>query len=153
MVEFVDGTVLAQLGVTDMRLPIQYALSYPERWASAVPRMDFTRATTLDFEAPDRQRFPCLDLAYGRFEPGARCPRCSTRRTKRRWPPFSTDVSRSGDPRHRRGGDGRTHSAPSPYRLERFSPPTPGPAEHSAASMAAAHRSTYPRTGAQLKVP
>ena len=44
MVEFVDGTVLAQLGVTDMRLPIQYALSHPERWEAAIPGLDFTRA-------------------------------------------------------------------------------------------------------------
>jgi 1-deoxy-D-xylulose-5-phosphate reductoisomerase len=74
MVEFVDGTVLAQLSVTDMRVPIQYALSYPERWESAVPRMDFTRATTLDFEPPDRRRFPCLDLAYRALRAGGTLP-------------------------------------------------------------------------------
>ncbi len=64
LVEFVDGTVLAQLGVTDMRLPIQYALSYPERWEAAIPGLDFTRARRLDFDLPDRERFPCLGLAY-----------------------------------------------------------------------------------------
>lgn len=64
MVEFVDGTVLAQLSVTDMRVPIQYALSYPARWRSSVPPMDFTKTMGLDFEPPDRARFPCLDLAY-----------------------------------------------------------------------------------------
>jgi 1-deoxy-D-xylulose-5-phosphate reductoisomerase len=64
MVEFVDGTVLAQLGVTDMRLPIQYALSHPERWEAAIPGMDFTRALSLDFDLPDGERFPCLGLAY-----------------------------------------------------------------------------------------
>jgi 1-deoxy-D-xylulose-5-phosphate reductoisomerase len=64
MVEFVDGTVLAQLGVTDMRLPIQYALSYPERWEAAIPGMDFSRAMRLDFDLPDHERFPCLGLAY-----------------------------------------------------------------------------------------
>jgi 1-deoxy-D-xylulose-5-phosphate reductoisomerase len=64
LVEFVDGTVLAQLGVTDMRLPIQYALSYPERWPAAIPGLDFTRTLRLDFDAPDHDRFPCLGLAY-----------------------------------------------------------------------------------------
>jgi 1-deoxy-D-xylulose-5-phosphate reductoisomerase len=64
MVELVDGSVLAQLGVTDMRLPIQYALSYPERWASPFPKLDFGRAMRLEFQPPDRERFPCLGLAY-----------------------------------------------------------------------------------------
>ncbi len=70
MVEFVDGTVLAQLGVTDMRLPIQYALSYPERWEAAIPGMDFSRALRLEFDLPDRDRFPCLGLAYKALEKG-----------------------------------------------------------------------------------
>src|SRR4029079_917576 len=74
MVEFVDGTVLAQLGVTDMRLPIQYALSYPERWEAAIPGMDFTRGLRLDFEAPDHQRFPCLQLAYRALAGGGSLP-------------------------------------------------------------------------------
>jgi 1-deoxy-D-xylulose-5-phosphate reductoisomerase len=74
MVEFVDGTVLAQLGVTDMRLPIQYALSHPERWEAAIPGMDFTRPLRLDFEQPDRARFPCLDLAYRALEAGGSAP-------------------------------------------------------------------------------
>jgi 1-deoxy-D-xylulose-5-phosphate reductoisomerase len=64
LAEFVDGTILAQLGVTDMRLPIQYALSYPERWEAAIPGLDFTRARRLDFDLPDHERFPCLGLAY-----------------------------------------------------------------------------------------
>ena len=64
MVEFVDGSIVAQLGVTDMRLPIQYALSFPERWAAAVPPLDLTRPGTLTFEEPDTRRFPCLDLAF-----------------------------------------------------------------------------------------
>jgi 1-deoxy-D-xylulose-5-phosphate reductoisomerase len=64
MVEFVDGTVLAQLSVTDMRVPIQYALSYPERWEGAIPGMDFSRAMRFDFETPDLSRFPCLGLAF-----------------------------------------------------------------------------------------
>ena len=64
MVEFVDGSIVAQLGVTDMRLPIQYALSYPERWEAAVPPLDLARAGTLTFEPADTARFPCLDLAF-----------------------------------------------------------------------------------------
>jgi 1-deoxy-D-xylulose-5-phosphate reductoisomerase len=74
MVEFVDGTVLAQLGVTDMRLPIQYALSYPERWEAAIPGMDFARAMSLEFAPPDRQRFPCLDLAGAALRAGGSTP-------------------------------------------------------------------------------
>jgi len=64
MVEFVDGSIVAQLGVTDMRLPIQYACSYPERWTAPVPPLDLTRAGQLEFEAPDYARFPCLALAF-----------------------------------------------------------------------------------------
>jgi 1-deoxy-D-xylulose-5-phosphate reductoisomerase len=64
MVEFVDGSIIAQLGVTDMRLPIQYAFSYPERWAASLPPLDLLRAGRLDFEAPDVARFPCLALAF-----------------------------------------------------------------------------------------
>jgi 1-deoxy-D-xylulose-5-phosphate reductoisomerase len=74
MVEFVDGTVLAQLGVTDMRLPIQYALSYPERWSAAIPGLDFTKAMRLEFEVADRRRFPCLDLAYDALRQGGSLP-------------------------------------------------------------------------------
>ncbi len=64
MVEFVDGSIIAQLGVTDMRLPIQYAFSYPERWAAPLPPLDLLQAARLDFEAPDESRFPCLSLAF-----------------------------------------------------------------------------------------
>ena len=64
MVELVDGSVIAQLGVTDMRLPIQYAFSYPERWTAPLPSLDLARAGRLEFEPPDTARFPCLDLAY-----------------------------------------------------------------------------------------
>jgi len=74
MVEFVDGTVLAQLGVTDMRLPIQYALSHPERWEAAIPGMDLGRAMRLDFELPDHERFPCVRLAYRALEGGGTLP-------------------------------------------------------------------------------
>ena len=64
MVELVDGSVIAQLGVTDMRLPIQYAFSYPERWAAPLPALDLARAGRLEFEAADTVRFPCLALAF-----------------------------------------------------------------------------------------
>jgi 1-deoxy-D-xylulose-5-phosphate reductoisomerase len=64
MVEFVDGSIVAQMGVTDMRLPIQYALSYPDRWDAAVPPLDLTRCGPLTFECADTDRFPCLDLAF-----------------------------------------------------------------------------------------
>jgi 1-deoxy-D-xylulose-5-phosphate reductoisomerase len=64
LVEMVDGSMIAQLGVTDMRLPIQYAFSYPERWTATVPRLDLARAGRLDFEQPDTDRFPCLALAF-----------------------------------------------------------------------------------------
>jgi 1-deoxy-D-xylulose-5-phosphate reductoisomerase len=64
MVEFIDGSTIAQLGVTDMRLPIQYAFSYPDRWPSDLPRLDLACAGRLDFEAPDTDAFPCLRLAY-----------------------------------------------------------------------------------------
>jgi 1-deoxy-D-xylulose-5-phosphate reductoisomerase len=64
MVEFVDGSILAQLGVTDMRLPIQYALSFPERWQAALPPLDLTACGPLTFEPADTTRFPCLDLAF-----------------------------------------------------------------------------------------
>ena len=74
MVEFIDGTVLAQLGVTDMRLPIQYALSYPERWEGAIPGMDFAKSARLDFEPPDHDRFPCLRLAYKALKAGGSAP-------------------------------------------------------------------------------
>ncbi len=64
LVEFVDGSILAQLGVTDMRLPIQYAFSYPERWTTPLPPLDLARAARLDFDVPDTDAFPCLRLAY-----------------------------------------------------------------------------------------
>jgi 1-deoxy-D-xylulose-5-phosphate reductoisomerase len=56
--------MIAQLGVTDMRLPIQYAFSYPDRWAAPLPSLDLARAGRLEFEAPDTARFPCLALAF-----------------------------------------------------------------------------------------
>ena len=64
LVEFVDGSLLAQLGVTDMRLPIQYAFSYPDRWNAPLPSLDLARSGPLQFEPPDLERFPCLALAF-----------------------------------------------------------------------------------------
>lgn len=63
MVEFVDGSILAQLGVPDMRVPIAYALSYPERLPLALPHLDLPQAEPLTFSEPDLERFPCLALA------------------------------------------------------------------------------------------
>jgi len=63
LVEFVDGSVKAQLGLPDMRLPIQYALFYPERPPSELPRLDISNMGPLTFEAPDLEKFPCLKLA------------------------------------------------------------------------------------------
>ena len=70
MVELKDGSILAQLGGADMKLPIQYACSYPERWEAPVARLDLTAAGRLDFQKPDLERFPCLRLAYRALEAG-----------------------------------------------------------------------------------
>jgi 1-deoxy-D-xylulose-5-phosphate reductoisomerase len=74
LVELADGSVIAQLGVTDMRLPIQYACSYPERWDSLLPSLDLTRAGLLEFFTPDHDRFPCLKLAYRALRIGGTLP-------------------------------------------------------------------------------
>lgn len=64
LVEFVDGSQMAHLGVTDMKLPIQYALSYPDRLMNHLPVLDLIRIGKFHFEKPDRKRFPCLELGY-----------------------------------------------------------------------------------------
>ncbi len=64
MVEFIDGVIMAQLSVTDMRIPIQYALSYPERLPNRLKGVDFVNLKSLNFAAPDLNKFPCLRLAY-----------------------------------------------------------------------------------------
>jgi 1-deoxy-D-xylulose-5-phosphate reductoisomerase len=65
LVEFIDGSMLGQLGVTDMKLPIQYALSYPQRWHNnGQLRLDLTQIKALSFDKPDFSKFPCLGLAY-----------------------------------------------------------------------------------------
>ncbi len=68
MVELLDGSVIAQLGVTDMRLPIQYAFSYPERWPAPLPPLSLAAAGHLEFAPPDMAAFPCLGLAYRALE-------------------------------------------------------------------------------------
>lgn len=74
MVEMVDGSVIAQLGVTDMRHAIQYALTHPERVRGCLDPLDFATLSRLDFEPPDLERFPCLDLAYSALRTGGTMP-------------------------------------------------------------------------------
>jgi 1-deoxy-D-xylulose-5-phosphate reductoisomerase len=74
MVEFVDGSVLAQLGTPDMRIPIAYALAWPERMRTPAQRLDLTAVARLDFEAPDFDRFPALKLARHALEAGGDAP-------------------------------------------------------------------------------
>lgn len=74
LVEFADGAILAQLGLPDMRVPIAYALAYPERPPLPFPRLDLTTVGALAFEQPDRARFPCLDLAYAAGRAGGLLP-------------------------------------------------------------------------------
>ena len=74
MVSYVDGSVIAQLGNPDMRIPIAHALAYPERMTSGVTPLDLTRIGTLQFESPDFVRFPCLRLAYEALKTGGATP-------------------------------------------------------------------------------
>jgi 1-deoxy-D-xylulose-5-phosphate reductoisomerase len=74
MVEFVDGSVKAQLGLPDMKLPIQYALSYPERWPMNGSRVDFPALQTMTFFEPDKTKFRCLSLAYNALSVGGTAP-------------------------------------------------------------------------------
>jgi 1-deoxy-D-xylulose-5-phosphate reductoisomerase len=75
LVEFVDGSHLAQLAVTDMRIPIQYAMTYPRRLDSnGMPRLDFAALKALTFERADRQKFPCLGLGYEAIREGGTLP-------------------------------------------------------------------------------
>jgi 1-deoxy-D-xylulose-5-phosphate reductoisomerase len=74
MVQFEDGSVKAQLGVPDMRLPIQYALSYPLRLPLPYDRLDFAKYSSLTFEKPDKDVFPCLDMAYKASAAGGGMP-------------------------------------------------------------------------------
>ena len=74
MVEYIDGSILAQLGNPDMRTPIAYALAYPNRIESGVASLDLLAMGNLTFEAPDKARFPCLQLAYDALEAGGTAP-------------------------------------------------------------------------------
>ena len=74
LVEYADGSVLAQLGNPDMRTPIAFALAYPERIDAGVPSPDLSQIARLDFEAPDFERFPCLQLAYTALRAGGTAP-------------------------------------------------------------------------------
>jgi 1-deoxy-D-xylulose-5-phosphate reductoisomerase len=74
LVEYVDGSVLAQLSNPDMRTPIAQALGAPERLESGAAPLDLARLSTLTFEAPDRKRFPCIDLAYDALDADAAAP-------------------------------------------------------------------------------
>ena len=74
LVELIDGSVLAQLGVTDMRHAIQYALTYPDRHPSPLPALDLSRLGALHFEPPDAARFPCVGLAYKALRAGGTHP-------------------------------------------------------------------------------
>lgn len=74
MIELVDGSIIAQMGVTDMRHAIQYALTYPERQPCDLPPLDFAKLSTLQFEEPDTERFPCIPLAYRALRSGGTLP-------------------------------------------------------------------------------
>jgi 1-deoxy-D-xylulose-5-phosphate reductoisomerase len=74
MVEFEDNSIKAQLGIPDMRIPIQYALSAPERYPLQTPQMDFSKINQLTFEQPDYQKFPCLTLAFDAIKKGDTYP-------------------------------------------------------------------------------
>lgn len=74
MIELIDGSVIAQMGVTDMRHAIQYAITYPERHSCELPPLDLTALATLHFEAPDPDRFPCIGLAYRALREGGTLP-------------------------------------------------------------------------------
>ncbi|MDR1672624.1 MAG: 1-deoxy-D-xylulose-5-phosphate reductoisomerase [Bacteroidales bacterium] len=74
MVQFIDGSVKAQMGIPDMKAPIRYALAYPHRLPSDFPRPDFAQYASLTFEKPDFERFPLLLLAYRVLEKGGNCP-------------------------------------------------------------------------------
>ena len=75
LVQYIDGSVLAQLGNPDMRTPIAHALAYPERIGAGVAPLDLFAIGRLDFCAPDIARFPCLGLAYQALKTGRQCAR------------------------------------------------------------------------------
>ena len=74
MIELIDGSIIAQMGITDMRHAIQYALTYPDRHPSDLPALDLAKLASLHFEPPDRERFPCISLAYRALRTGGTMP-------------------------------------------------------------------------------
>lgn len=74
MVQFADGSVKSQMGLPDMKLPIQYTLSFPDRWKSDFERLDFSNYPQLTFEKPDFEKFQCLKLAYNALDKGGNAP-------------------------------------------------------------------------------
>jgi 1-deoxy-D-xylulose-5-phosphate reductoisomerase len=74
LVEYVDGSVVAQLGMPDMRVPIALALAWPERLPLELPRLDLAQLRRLDFEPPDVKRFPCLEMAWAALAGGESAP-------------------------------------------------------------------------------
>jgi len=74
MIEFVDGSVIAQLGIHDMRIPIQYALTFPERLCNSLPKLNLNEYKTLTFEKPNTELFPCLKYAYNAGKTGGTMP-------------------------------------------------------------------------------
>jgi len=74
MIELIDGSIIAQMGVTDMRHAIQYALTYPDRHPTNLPPLDLAKLASLNFESPDVDRFPCVALAYRALRTGGTLP-------------------------------------------------------------------------------
>lgn len=74
MVEYIDGSIIGHMGIADMRIPIAYALSFPERWNMKLPTLDLAQAGPLTFSSPDPEKFPCLRLAYQSIEIGETMP-------------------------------------------------------------------------------
>jgi 1-deoxy-D-xylulose-5-phosphate reductoisomerase len=74
MVEYIDGSIVAQMGIADMKIPISYALSFPERLNLNLPPLDLSKSEALTFSPPDSERFPCLKLAYQSIEIGETMP-------------------------------------------------------------------------------
>ena len=93
IVEYRDGSVIAQLGSPDMRVPIAHCLAWPERMPTPAARLDFAQMATLTFEAPDLVRFPALALARRALAAGGAAPLCSMRPTRSRCAEFIGGVS------------------------------------------------------------
>jgi 1-deoxy-D-xylulose-5-phosphate reductoisomerase len=74
LVEFIDGSVIAQLGIPDMRIPISYALNYPDRLENTLPSLNLAQVKNLSFETPDTEKFPCLKLAFDALKKGETMP-------------------------------------------------------------------------------